>query len=112
MPDQGDIVLVPVPFTDLTSTRRRPVIVVSNAVYHQATEDMVVVAMTSNPNQTSYSFVITDADLEAGSLNHPGTVRADKIFTLSRSIIVKAFGRVQSAVLDRIRQIMTDVVKT
>jgi len=26
---QGDIVLVPVPFTDLTSTRKRPVIVVS-----------------------------------------------------------------------------------
>jgi mRNA interferase MazF len=74
MPDQGDIVLVPVPFTDLSSTRRRPVIVVSNATYRQATEDMVVVAMTSNPRQTQYSFVITDADLEAGSLNHPGTV--------------------------------------
>jgi mRNA interferase MazF len=49
MPEQGEIVLVPVPFTDLSSTKRRPVIVISNRAYHQATADMVVVAMTSNP---------------------------------------------------------------
>lgn len=33
MPKQGDIVLIPVPFTDLSSTKRRPVIVVSNDNY-------------------------------------------------------------------------------
>ena len=49
MPDQGDIVLVPVPFTDLSSARRRPVIVISNDQYDQTTNDIVVVAMTSNP---------------------------------------------------------------
>jgi mRNA-degrading endonuclease toxin of MazEF toxin-antitoxin module len=48
MPDQGDIILIPVPFTDLSSTRRRPVIVLSNDAYHQSGEDMIVVAMTSN----------------------------------------------------------------
>jgi mRNA interferase MazF len=100
-----------VPFTDLTSNRRRPVIVISNDAYHQTGEDMIVVAMTSNPNQTPNSFAITDADLEEGSLNHPGTVRADKIFTLARRIIVKAFGRVGPPVLDRIRQILADVIK-
>jgi len=30
MPDQRDILLIPIPFTDLTSQRRRPVIVISN----------------------------------------------------------------------------------
>jgi mRNA-degrading endonuclease toxin of MazEF toxin-antitoxin module len=94
MLEQGEIVLVPVPFTDLSSTRRRPVIVMSNDAYHQGGEDMIVVAMTSNPKQSAYSFVITSADLTAGNLNHPGTVRADKVFTLSRSIVVKTFGKV------------------
>ncbi|HEY7326137.1 MAG TPA: type II toxin-antitoxin system PemK/MazF family toxin [Gemmataceae bacterium] len=46
MPSQRDIVLVPVPFTDLSSTRRRPVIVLSNDAYNRSTTDMVVVAMT------------------------------------------------------------------
>ena len=49
MPEQGEIVLIPIPFTDLTSQKRRPVIVVSNDAYHRKTTDMVVVAMTSNP---------------------------------------------------------------
>lgn len=42
MPKQGEIVLIPVPFTDLSSTKRRPVIIISNDDYHQTTVDMVV----------------------------------------------------------------------
>ena len=28
MPEQGDIVLIPIPFTDLSSQKRRPVIII------------------------------------------------------------------------------------
>jgi mRNA interferase MazF len=111
MPSRGDIVLVPVPFTDLSSTRRRPVIVISNDAYHRSGEDMIVVAMTSNPKVTPYSFVITNADLVLGSLNRPGTVRPDKVYTLSQKIIVKTFGRVSDAVLDNIRIRLEQVTK-
>jgi mRNA interferase MazF len=103
MPDQRDILLVPIPFTDLSSQKRRPVIVVSNNAYNQKTTDLVVVAMTSNPVETEYSFSITSSDLGKGKLNHPGKVRVDKIYTISRSIVVKTFGRVKGSVLDRIR---------
>jgi len=48
MLDQRDIVLIPIPFTDLSSYRRRPVIIVSNDKYNRETDDIVVVAMTSN----------------------------------------------------------------
>lgn len=111
MPSQGDIVLVPIPFTDLSSTRRRPVIVISCDAYQSATADMVVVAMTSNLATTPYSFVLTAADLDAGTLNHPGRVRVDKIYTLSQSIAVKTFGRVNDIALDRIRQLLIDLCK-
>jgi mRNA interferase MazF len=48
-PRQGDIVLVPVPFTDLSSRKRRPVVVLSANAYNDAAPDVIVVAMTSNP---------------------------------------------------------------
>jgi mRNA interferase MazF len=87
MPLQGEIVLLPVPFTDLSSHKRRPVIVVSNDAYHHSTTDMIVVAMTSNPATVQYGFVIDSADVERGRLNRPGTVRVDKIYTLSQSLM-------------------------
>ena len=108
-PEQSDIVLVPVPFTDLTSQKRRPVIVISNDVYQATTLDFVCVAMTSNPNAEPYSFEITSADLVKGALNRPGRVRADKVYTLAQSIIVNWFGRVSPSVLDRIRQELTSL---
>lgn len=112
MPDQGDIVLIPVPFTDLSSQKRRPVIVVSNDQYNRQTADIVVVAMTSTSVSGTFSFPLTTADLDAGRLNRPGTVRVDKIYTLAQSIVVKRFGRVKVPILDRIRHLLGEILKS
>jgi mRNA interferase MazF len=109
MPKQGDIVLIPIPFTDLSSTKQRPVIVVSNDAYNRHNADVVVVAMTSNPTPGPYTFVLTSADLERGRLNRPGQVRVDKVYTLSQALVVKTFGRVDAATLDRIREQLHDL---
>src|SRR5262245_61584929 len=93
MPKQGEIVLIPVPFTNLSSNKRRPVIVISNDDYNQTAADMVVVAMTSTPAVGPYSLRITSSDLVQGKLNRPGTVRVDKIYTLDQSLVVRTFGQ-------------------
>lgn len=108
---QGAIVLIPVPFSDLTSSKRRPVIVISSSDYNDERIDMIVVAMTSNPTQTAYSFTLTNAELEEGSLNRPGKVRVDKIYTLSQDLIVRTFGKVNSTTVERIRILLNDVTK-
>ena len=71
MAKQGDILLIPVPFNDLSSQKRRPVIVISNNAYNRKTGDIVVVAMTSNPATVDFSFAITSSDLKKGILNRP-----------------------------------------
>lgn len=111
MPRQGDIVLIPIPFTDLSSQKRRPVIVISNDAYNSKTSDIVVVAMTSNLAPVEYGFQITSSDLQEGSLNHPAKIRVDKIYTLSQSIVAKTFGRVDATALGHIRQTLAELVR-
>jgi mRNA interferase MazF len=110
MIEQGEIVLVPVPFTDLSSQKRRPVIVLSNDVYNRQSPDIIVVAMTSNPAVVPHSITIESRDLLRGTLNHPGTVRVDKIYTLAQSIVVKRFAKVTPAVLNRLRTLLAAVI--
>lgn len=65
--------------------------------------------MTSNPAQVDYSFTITSSDLDAGELNRPGKVRVDKVYTLSQSIVVKTFGRVNVEILTKISELLQDL---
>ena len=106
---QGEIVLVPVPFTDLSSQKRRPVIIISNDTYNQTAADIVVVAMTSRPLKNTFGFTITNEDMENGRLNRPSQVRVDKIYTLSQTIIVKKFGQVNGKVLAQIRKLLQNL---
>ena len=111
-PRQGDIVLVPVPFTDLSSHKRRPVVILSSDVYNDSGPDFIVVAMTSTPAQSRWSLPITNGDLRAGRLNRPGTIRVDKVYTLSQSLVVNRFGTVSEDLLDRIRQTLADAISS
>jgi mRNA interferase MazF len=44
---RGDIVLVSFPFTDLSSSKRRPALVISPNAFNDQAQDVVLVAITS-----------------------------------------------------------------
>jgi len=85
------------------------VIVISNDSYNLRSEDVVVVAMTSNPAQTPFSFRVTASELIEGTLNRPSTVRVDRIYTLAQSLVVKKFGKVSPQIVRQIRQVLDTV---
>src|SRR5258708_7392138 len=97
MHSQRDIVLVPVPFTDLSATKRRPVLILSCNDHNLKSTDIVVAAITSNLSAGIHGVLIDSADLERGSLPVQSLIRADKVYTLSQSIIIKTFGMVSAA---------------
>jgi mRNA interferase MazF len=96
---QGDIVLISIPYTDLSSSKKRPVLIISNDGYNMNTDDFIVAAITSNIDDKTYAVMITNDDLNEGILLHPSCVRADKIYTLSQSIVIRKFGTVKNAFL-------------
>ncbi|MEH7436731.1 type II toxin-antitoxin system PemK/MazF family toxin, partial [Neobacillus drentensis] len=103
MYSQCDIVLIPVPFSDLSSKNQRPVLIISNNHYNNLTEDIVVVAITSQLKDLDYSVILDTEDLTEGELKVTSAIRADKVYSLSKNLIAKKFGHVKQEVLENVR---------
>jgi mRNA interferase MazF len=46
----GDVILVPFPFTDQSTSKKRPAIVISSDNYNQNKPDIILIAVTSQVN--------------------------------------------------------------
>ena len=109
MYDQRDVLIIPVPFTDLTSEKKRPVLVLSNDAYNACSEDIVVAAITSNLTEKEYAVLLDDGGMENGVLPKVSMIRADKIYTLSQNIVVKKYGKVNVEIFDAVREKMEEL---
>jgi mRNA interferase MazF len=103
-----EIWLARVPFTDLSSDKVRPVLIVANAQENGL--DFVVVAISSVVrNNQPYDIVVrnADADFVGTGLKVDSAIKANKIVTISRSIFQKRLGILseagQSKVKDQLR---------
>ena len=107
---QRDIILIPIPFTDLTSRKKRPAIIISNDNYNETHEDIVVVALTSNVESRDFTIMLTNDEMEEGTLKVTSMIRADKIYTLNKSIALKTFGRVNHDILSKIKDFFLKLI--
>ena len=87
--DYGDVVLVPFPFTDHTTTKQRPAIVASSAAYNRSRPDVVLVAVTSQlrPSALFGEVVITkwkDAGLLKPSVIKPIFATVENVLLLRK----------------------------
>jgi mRNA interferase MazF len=101
---QGDLVLLPFPFTDLSAIKRRPALIISPDRLHQDSDDVILAAITSQvpPTLSQFEMPLRSRDMAVGRLPKPSVVRLAKIFTAHRGIIVKRVGRLQQESLARI----------
>jgi mRNA interferase MazF len=88
-------VLVAFPFTDLTSTKRRPAVVVSPDSFNQYNEDLVLVAATSQITTGPGTVMLNPEDVFDGSMPKASIVRPTKIFTLHSSLVARRLCRLK-----------------
>jgi mRNA interferase MazF len=100
---------VPFPFTALSTTKRRPALVVSPEGFHQ--EDVVLCAISSQmPERLAMWEARLDAsDVVEESLPKPSIIKVGKLFTMHRALIAGRFGVVKEGklaeVLGKLREL-------
>ena len=91
---RGDIVLVPFPFTDLTSSKVRPAVVISPDLQ---TEDIIIAFISSVIPRTlaKTDFLLTskDKNFAASGLKKDSLFKMNKLLTISSALIISRLGR-------------------
>ena len=52
--NRGDVVLVPFPLSNQTTTKKRPSVIVSSNVYNNTSSDIVIMAITAHVPERNY----------------------------------------------------------
>jgi len=101
----GDIVLVAFPFSDFSSLKKRPAIVVGNAEF----DNLILCQITSNPETSKIALGLSDSDFDEGALHVESFIRIDKLFTIDRSVIRTRLGTLNKAKTDTVKKTVREL---
>lgn len=106
---RGEVLLVPFPFSDLSTTKVRPAVVISGDAYHQTEPDVVLAAITSSLRGATGSFDYILKDWEAAGLRYPSALKP-VLFTLDPTRVLHRVGALTagdlSEVSERLRRML------
>ena len=89
---RGDVVLVPFPFSDQTTTKKRPAVVISSDAYNNISSDIVIMAITSQTEKTIGIGECLIADWQGAGLLRPSAIKP-AISTIEQALVLKKLGR-------------------
>ena len=88
---KGEVIVIPFPFSDLSGNKRRPALVLSEL----SGDDIILCQITSqNSSREPYSISLDENDFVNCSIMQASNIRPNRIFTASKSLIVRKLGLV------------------
>jgi mRNA interferase MazF len=90
----GDIILVPFPFTDQSTAKKRPAVVISSTPYNQERPDLIIMAVTSQIKPASIIGEVIIQNWQAAGLLKPSAIKP-VITTIEKPLIIKTMGRLK-----------------
>ncbi|MBS4022288.1 MAG: type II toxin-antitoxin system PemK/MazF family toxin [Dethiobacter sp.] len=89
---KGDVVVIPFPFSDLSTSKRRPALVLAGLTGN----DIILCQVTSKAVSDEYAVPLLTHDFNEGSLNQDSNIRPNRLFTADESIIVYKAGAINN----------------
>ncbi len=103
----GQVVLARFPFSDLTSKKLRPCLVIGLAEF----EDIILCQITSKPYGSKRAIALTKKDFSSGSIVVDSFIRPDKIATLDLGMITKKLGDIKKSKLSEVKVALKKVLE-
>ena len=103
----GDILLVPFPFTDQTTTKQRPAVVLSSASYNQSHPDLILAPITSKIVRTTDEVLVSDWQL-AGLLK--ASAVKPILASFETSLVRRQLGALSQSDLQAVRELFRRIL--
>lgn len=96
----SEIVLLPFPFSDLSASKKRPVLILKES---NLQGDFLAVQITSQPGYED-ALMLQQDDFILGLLPKKSFVRPDKLVTLNESLVIQRIGKLSDVAVARIHR--------
>ncbi len=104
----GQVVIVHFPLSDLTASKLRPAVVLSEA----GRGDWILCQITSKSYGDPKALEVGNADFTSGSLRVTSFVRPGKLFTAHASLVASSVGELRSEKFSVIRNAVIQMIQT
>jgi mRNA interferase MazF len=104
----GDVVLLSLPFTDASGSKRRPAVVVSSALLHSERADRIVLPISSQPRPTLETEAAIQNWKRAGLVG-PSVIKPTPA-TAARNLIERKLGHLAEADIAAVRALLRKVL--
>jgi len=101
---KGDIVVLPFPYSDLSSSKKRPALIVGVL----EGDDVILCQITSRKRFDKYIIELMDSDFKHGKLTLDSYIRPNRIFTADKSIILYKIGSIKEA---KVQEVVDGIIK-
>ena len=102
---QGDIVMIPFPYTDLSQSKKRPAVVLSTKGQYKV---YIFAQITSQYDLDDYTIPIRDADLQS-PLPKQSFVKTNMIFTLYEDLVIEKKNAFKTSAMEVILEAVKSV---
>ena len=105
----GDVVLVPFPFTDQTTNKKRPAVVISSDVYNAEYPDRILMGITSQVSSSPKVCDIVITDWRSAGLLKASMIKP-VITTIEKQLILKKLGMLQDVEIKSLKQGLMGII--
>jgi len=104
----GDVVLVPFPFTDQSTIKQRPGVVISSSAYHHWRRDLIIMAITGQLRAAAVGEVAI-TQWQAAGLLRPSVLKP-LIATIEQRLVRRKLGRLSRDDLRALQKVLRAVL--